>query len=287
MRKKKASSLGMRKQLALTPGYICLIVWFAFTFVMVGWVVLASFSTTKEIFNGEMFRFESGFHPENYVTALVTNNVAEYFFNSLIYTVFACGIVTFVAAPASYALARIPFRGNRLLLNMFVVGMSIPVVMIIIPLYSSIYRMGLTNSRGMLIFLYICLQTPFTVFFLYSFFQSLPTGFEEAAAIDGCTPVKAFWKIMFPLAQPGIVTALIFNVITIWNEYFLAYIMIDNASMKPVAVGLYTMIQSMRYSGDWAAMFAAVVTVFLPTFLLYLFVSDKIIAGITGGGIKG
>lgn len=287
MKKKKLGNSSTRKQLALTPGYICLILWTLFTFVMVGWVVLASFSTTKEIFNGEMFQFKSGFHPENYINALVNNNVAKYFLNSLIYTVVACVVVTFVAAPASYALARIPFRGSRLLLNMFVVGMSVPVVMIIIPLYSTIYRMGLTNKRGMLIFLYICLQTPFTVFFLYSFFQSLPAGFEEAAAIDGCTPVKAFWKIMFPLAQPGIVTALIFNVITIWNEYFLAYIMIDKTALKPVAVGLYTMIQSMKYAGDWAAMFAAVVIVFLPTFLLYLFMSDKIIAGITGGGIKG
>ena len=79
----------------------------------------------------------------------------------------------------------------------------------------------------------------------------------------------------------------IFNFITIWNEYFLAYVLIDDPTLKPVAVGLYTMVQSMKYAGDWSAMFAAVVIVFMPTFLLYLFLSDKIIAGITGGGVKG
>lgn len=277
----------VRKQLRLTPGYLLLIVWCAFTAVMVGWVVLASLSTTKEIFNGSMFRFESGVHFENYKNALFSHNVAKYFLNSVLYTLVSCVGVVLVAAPASYALARIRFRGNRLLLNLFVVGMSVPVVMLILPLYSTLSRLGLTNSRGAIMVLYICMTVPFTVFFLYSFFQSLPGDFEEAAAIDGCGPVRIFWRIMFPLAQPGVVTVVIFNFITIWNEYFLAYVLIDDPALKPVAVGLYTMVQSMKYAGDWAAMFAAVVIVFMPTFLLYLFLSDKIIAGITGGGVKG
>lgn len=277
----------VRKQLRLTPGYLLLIVWCAFTAVMVGWVVLASLSTTKEIFNGSMFRFESGVHFENYKNALFSHNVAKYFLNSVLYTMVSCVGVVLVAAPASYALARIRFRGNRLLLNLFVVGMSVPVVMLILPLYSTLSRLGLTNSRGAIMVLYICMTVPFTVFFLYSFFQSLPGDFEEAAAIDGCGPVRIFWRIMFPLAQPGVVTVVIFNFITIWNEYFLAYVLIDDPALKPVAVGLYTMVQSMKYAGDWAAMFAAVVIVFMPTFLLYLFLSDKIIAGITGGGVKG
>lgn len=284
---KKPSKTEARNQLRLAPGYILLIIWTLFTAVMVGWVVLASFSTTKEIFNGAMFQFESGFHFENYKNALFTHNVAKYFMNSVIYTIASCIGVILIGAPASYALARIRFRGNRGLLNMFVLGMSVPVVMIILPLYSSLSRMGLTNNRLAIVGLYICMTVPFTVFFLYSFFQSLPGDFEEAAAIDGCGQVGTFWRIMFPLAQPGVVTVLIFNFITIWNEYFLAYVLVDDPELKPVAVGLYAMVQSMKYAGDWAAMFAAVVIVFMPTFLLYLFLSDKIIAGITGGGVKG
>lgn len=276
-----------RKHLRLTPGYVLLVVWCAFTAVMVGWVVLASLSTTKEIFNGTMFQFESGLHFENYKNALFSHNVAKYFLNSVLYTILSCAGVVLVGAPASYALARIRFRGNRLLLNLFVVGMSVPVVMLILPLYSALSRMGLTNSRSAITILYIFMTVPFTVFFLYSFFQSLPGDFEEAAAIDGCGPVRIFWRIMFPLAQPGVVTVVIFNFITIWNEYFLAYVLVDDPTLKPVAVGLYTMVQSMKYAGDWSAMFAAVVIVFMPTFLLYLFLSDKIIAGITGGGVKG
>lgn len=284
---KNLFNLKGKKQLALTPAYLLLILWTVFTFIMIGWVVLASFSTTKEIFNGTMLQFESGLNFQNYKNALFSHNVAKYFMNSVIYTCAASIGVILIGAPASYALARARFKGRKLLLNGFVIGMSIPVVMIILPLYSLLSKVGATNNRLTIIFLYICMTVPFTVFFLYSFFQSLPGDFEEAAAIDGCGPIKTFWSIMFPLAQPGIITLLVFNFITIWNEYFISYILIDDAKLKPVAVGLYAMVQSMKYSGDWAAMFAAVVIVFLPTFILYLFLSDRIIAGVTGGGVKG
>ncbi|MEG2403558.1 MAG: carbohydrate ABC transporter permease [Oscillospiraceae bacterium] len=284
---KNISKSELRKQAKLSPGYLLLVIWCLFTVAMVGWVILASFSSTKEIFNGTMLHFESGFNIDNYSRALFSHNVAKYFINSIIYSISACVGVILIGAPASYALARIRFKGNRLLLNLFVIGMSIPMVMIILPLYSTLSKLGLTNSRITIIVLYICMTVPFTVFFLHSFFASLPGDFEEAAAIDGCGPVQTFWRIMFPLAQPGIITVLIFNFITIWNEYFLSYILIDNSELKPVAVGLYAMVQSMKYSGDWSAMFAAVVVVFLPTFIIYLFLSDKIISGITGGGVKG
>ncbi len=92
---------------------------------------------------------------------------------------------------------------------------------------------------------------------------------------------------MFPMAQPGIVTVTIFNFITIWNEFFLALIFANQPHLRPLGVGLYTMIQSLRYTGDWAGMFAAVVIVFVPTLVMFILFSEKIIASVTGGGIKG
>ena len=115
----------------------------------------------------------------------------------------------------------------------------------------------------------------------------MPVSLEDAAYIDGATPVYAFWKIMFPLAQPGIITVAIFNFITIWNEYFMALVFVNDARYKPVASGLQAMIQSMKYVGAWPGLFAAVVIIFLPTFIIYIFLSEKIIAGVTGGAVKG
>ncbi len=270
---------------ALIPGYLVVILWCVFTFVLIGWIIGASFSTTKDIFAGDMFA--SGLHPENYKKALITHKVGVYFINSLIYTLSTCFGVMLVSAPAAYILARYNFKGNKLIQNTFVAALGIPAIMIIMPLFALITRLNWTNSRFLLILLYIAINMPFTVFFMIAFFQNISFSFEEAAAIDGCGPIKTFWIIMLPLAQPGIITVTIFNFITVWNEYFMALIFANKQSLRPVAVGLYSMIQSMRYTGDWAGMFAAVVIVFLPTFLLYIFLSEKIIAGVTSGAIKG
>ena len=110
---------------------------------------------------------------------------------------------------------------------------------------------------------------------------------EEAAAIDGCTPIKTFWRVMFPLAQPGIITVSIFNFLNVWNEYFMSLVFASTDAKRSVGVGLFTIISAMKQNGDYGALFAAVMIVFLPTFLLYLFLSEKIIAGVTGGGVKG
>lgn len=276
--------LNLKKELAMLPGYVMLTLWCLFTFVVIGWIFIASLSTTKEIFTNQML--SSGLHFENYMKALINHNVARYFGNSLIYTTISCIGVILIGTPCAYVFARFDFKGSKLIQNAFISALGIPAIMVILPLFSVIAGMDLTNSRSVLIFLYICMNVPFTIFFLTSFFVNLPSSLEEAASIDGCGPMKTFWTIMFPLAQPGIITVSIFNFITIWNEYFMALIFANNSELRPVAVGLFSMVQSMRYTGDWAGMFAAVIIVFLPTFLLYIFLSEKIIAGVTGGAVK-
>lgn len=279
----KLPSFG-KQSLLRAPGYAVLNIWVLFTAVLVGWIVLASFSTTREIFTNTLLT--TGFHFENYVKAIVNHNVGMYFINSMIYTFAASIGIILIAAPASYILARFRFRGNGLIQNLFVGSLGIPQIMIILPLFFLASLLRMTNSRALLIILYICLNVPFTVFFLLSFFATIPGSFEEAAAMDGCSPVGTFWKIIFPLAQPGLITVGIFNFIVLWNEFFIALIFANTSELRPLAVGLYTMVQSMRYIGDWAGMFAAVIIVFVPTFILYIFLSKRIIAGVTGGAIK-
>ena len=278
-----------KRELRLAPGYLVLILWITFTFVLLGWVLLASFSTTKEIFSNKLLA--SGFHFENYVKAWVNSDVAGIFRNSLIYSIISCSLLIVICSPADYVLARFIFPGNKLIQTGFVSAMGVPVVMIVLPLFGIVASMGILNNvmsnAILLIFLYIGINVPYTTIFLMTFFSNLSRAFEEAAAIDGCPSTKAFWLIMLPMAQPGIITVTIFNFINIWNEYFISLIFANSDKLRPIAVGLYSMINSMKYTGDWAGMFAAVVIVFLPTFLLYIFLSEKIIAGVTGGGVKG
>ncbi len=264
--------------------YLCLGLWLVFTVFLIGWIIAASMSTTNEIFSGNLLK--TGIHLENYTRVLEKHKLGVYFGNSLIYSISGCIGIVLIAAPAAYILARFSFKGKRLISNSFVTALSIPVVMLILPLYKMAVSMHLTGSRWVLIVLYICVNVPFGVYFLTGFFMSLPKALEEAAEIDGCTPDKAFWRVMFPLAQPGVITLVIFNFINIWNEYFMALIFASKTQLRTVSVGLQTIVQSMKYSGDWAGLFAGVVIVFLPTFILYLFLSNKIIAGVTGGAVK-
>lgn len=288
--KKVRDKVNWKKEAKLLPGYIILILWVVFTFVLLGWVFAAGLSTTPDIFQGNTLKFPTGLHFENYVKAWTTSNVSMFFGNSLLYSVVSCVALVLICAPAAYVLSRFTFVGNKIIQTSFVSAMGTPIIMVILPLFGIVASTGILNNlvlnKVVLILLYIGINVPYTTIFLLTFFSNLSRTYEEAAAIDGCPPMKTFWKIMFPMAQSGLVTVTIFNFINIWNEYFLSLIFASSDKLKPVAPGLYGMINSMKYTGDWAGMFAAVIIVFLPTFILYVFLSEKIIGGVTGG-IKG
>lgn len=287
---KTVRSFNWKQEARLLPGYFILIVWVGFTAILLGWVLAASFSTTADIFNGSVLNFSSGLHWENYKKAWVTSDVSVYFANSLLYSFCSCFLLILVCAPYAYVLQRYDFRGRKLIRMALAATMGVPIIMVIIPLYTVIARAGVLkntfSNRIVLIVLFVATKIPYTTTFLTAYFANISSSYEEAAAIDGCHPIKAFWKIVFPLVQGGIVTVTIFNFISIWNEYFLSLLFVNSSSLRPVALGLFSMINGMRYSGDWSGLFASVIIVFLPTFILYLFLSKKIIGGLTGG-VKG
>lgn len=280
------SRINWRKEAKLLPGYIIVVAWVLFTAVVLFWIFAASLSTSREIFSGSVLEFASGFHWENYATAWSTQNVSVFFANSLLYATVSCAGVLLISATAAYVLSRWQFICSRAIRIALVVAMSVPTIMIIMPIYSLVVAWGL-KGRVLLIVLYIMLRVPYTTIYLLDFFSTLSRSYEEAAAIDGCPPIRTFWVIMLPLVQPAVVTVTIFNFLSVWNEFFMALIFTSSESMTPVGVGLLNIVNAMKYTGNYGALFAAVIIVFLPTFLLYVFLSEKIIAGVTGGGVKG
>ena len=251
------------------------------------WMLISSVKSQEEILLLEPTLWPREFHFENYIDAWNANSISTFFMNSLLYAVATMVGAVVISAPAAYVLSRFTFLGNKPIRSGFLIAMSIPNIMIVLPLMSISIQLGINGSRGLLIFLYIGMQIPYTTTFLMTFFQNLSRTYEEAAAIDGCTPMMTFWRIMFPLAQPGIVTVSIFIFMNIWNEYFISLIFASSSDIMPVGPGLKSVLSSMQYTGDWGGLFAAVVIVFLPTLILYVFLSEKIISGVTGGGIKG
>lgn len=278
--------INWKKELRLLPGYLIVCIWVLFTAVMLFWILGASLSTSREINRGEVFQFASGFHWSNYADAWNAQNVSVFFGNSLLYSVISCVGVLAIAAPAAYVLSRWEFVGGKALRIGLVIAMSVPVIMVIMPIYSLSVQWGI-KGRILLVVLYIMLRVPYTTIYLLDFFSTLSRTYEEAAYLDGCSGPNTFLRIMLPLVQPAIITVTIFNFMSVWNEFFMALIFTSSESMAPVGVGLLNIINSMKYTGNLGGMFAAVIIVFLPTFLLYIFMSEKIIAGVTGGGVKG
>ena len=285
--KKNRSNSDARKQLRLLPGHIVVGIWCAFTLIMLLWIVCASLSTAPEIMKGQAMRFKTGLHFDNYVRAWSLNSISTYFMNSLLYGLISMVASVLISAPAAYVLARKVFKGSAAIKNSFVIAMAIPQIMIVMPLFSAAVRSGLSNSKFLLLILYTGMALPYTTTFLTAFFSNQSVVYEEAAAIDGASPMKTFWTIMFPLAQPGLVTVSIFNFMNVWNEYFLSMIFASSQKSMTVGPGLKSVLSAMQYTGDWGGLFAAVVIVFLPTLLIFVCLSRTIINGITAGGIKG
>lgn len=275
----------MKNSAKRIPAYVFVLAWVIFTTVMIGWIFLASFSSTRSIFTGKLI--SEGFTLANFTKAFVHNKALLNIVNSIIYSVPSCILIIIFSAPTAYCLSRFKFKGHGLITKLILICLGIPGIMIVMPLFSIVNTLKMSGSRFTLIILYTATSIPYTTFFLMSFFENISTSFEEAAAIDGCSPVRTFWQIMFPLAQPAVVTVTIFNFISKWNEYFMALIFANKANMRPIGVGLYQTVKSMMNSGDWAGMFASVVIVFLPTLIVYIFLSDRIVKGVTDGGVKG
>ena len=267
------------------PAYLLLGGWSLFTILAISWVALASVKTNRDVFRKP---FEIPLNPqfENYTRVWEKSQVGQSFINSLILVSISVVIVLLVSAPAAYVLSRAKFKGRGFLTTVFIAGIGIPYPLLFIPLFALLAGLNLINTMQGLIIVYVSLSIPFTVYILTGFFGSLPQEIEDAAVIDGCNDLDVFWRVMLPLASPGILTAAIFNFIALWNEFQLALIFIQDPKMRPLSLSLYSLKNAMTYSGDWAGLFAGVVIVIVPTVILFVLLSERMISGITLGSVK-
>ena len=165
----RVSKTGIKKQLRLLPGHLIVGIWCLFTLVMLFWIVAASLSTSPEIMQGKALKFETGLHFENYVRAWSANSISVFFLNSLMYAICAMVGSILISAPAAYVLARFVFKGNLVIKSSFITAMSIPQIMVVLPLFSMATRAHLSGSKILLILLYIGMQIPYATFLLASF----------------------------------------------------------------------------------------------------------------------
>jgi N-acetylglucosamine transport system permease protein len=264
--------------------HLALFGWAVVTALPLLWAVVSSFKTDDEILN-EPWSLPASPQFGNWSRAWTAASIGRYFLNSLIVVGGALALTMLLGSLVAYALARYEFRGNRLLYYTFVAAMFFPVFLALVPLFFVVQKLGLLGTYPGLILVYAAYAVPFTVFFLHSFFRTLPTEIAEAAFLDGCSHLGVF-RVMLPLARPGLVAVGIFNFLGLWNQYLLPLVLNPDPDRYVLAQGLAALSVSQGYRSDWGGLFAGLTIAMLPVLVAYVAFQRHIRAGMTAGAVK-
>ena len=275
--------------------YVALITLAVTIIIPVAWVFMASIKENSE-FYGNPWAMPAGFYIQNFADAWGKARMGEYMFNSVVVTALALVILLVVALPAAYVLSRFEFK---FLNAAFMGGLFINVNYIVVPIFLMLVDGDklLKNSFGggfflnnivVLAVVYASTALPFTIYLLSGYFATLAHDYEEAAYIDGAGYGTTMLKIIFPMAQPSIITVILFNFLSFWNEYIIAMTLLsDPKGSKTLPVGLMQLTQAQQSAAQYGQLYAGLVLVMLPTLILYICVQKKLTQGMTLGGLKG
>lgn len=272
--------------------YIVLILFALSIIIPVGWVFLASLKENAEFYQNP-WSLPAGLYFENFARAWREAHMGEYFLNSVIVTAMALGILLVVALPAAYVLARYRFGGRRLIRTLLMGGLFINVSYIVVPIFLMLVDAGnligspiFLNNRFVLALVYASTALPFTIYLLSSYFQTLPKEYEEAAYVDGSGYMQTMIRVMIPMARPSVITVILFNFLSFWNEYIIALTLMTRDQAKTLPVGLMNLMKAQNAAAQYGQMYAGLVMVMLPTLILYILVQKKLTQGMNVGGLK-
>jgi arabinogalactan oligomer/maltooligosaccharide transport system permease protein len=206
-------------------------------------------------------------------------------FNSLVITSGTAAVGLLIAATSAYAFARYKFPGRGAGLTLLLATQLIPAAMLLVPLYILAVQLDIRNSYvGMVIALSVT-SVPFSIWILRGYYETVPIELEEAAQIDGCTKLEAFWRILLPLSTPALAIVFLFNFLAAWNDFFLARILLSKEELLTWTLGLQRFQQ--QFQTQWNDLAAASIMISIPVVALFLYSSKWLVSGVTAGGVKG
>ena len=272
--------LATRILLYFVVAFICLVILYPY-FVM----LVTSLKTRGEIFDPNGALMPAAPVWTNFVDIWKLAPMAKYLLNSIIIASGSTLIAMVCGIPAAYALARMKFKGQTAFLGFIIVSQMFAPVVLLIGIYKVIKMLSLTNTLLGLIFVNAAFNQAFTIWLLRGTFMSISAEMEQAATIDGCNRVQAMFKILLPVAAPGIVTTLIFIFINAWNEFTVALCLMSTDTLKPMTVGInifngYNLI-------EWQYLFASSIVAIIPVVILFMSIEKNLTSGLTAGGVKG
>ena len=248
------------------------------------WLVLASLKTNAELLNNP-FTLPEVFQFKNYSNAIQEAGLGRLIINSLVISTSATFLNILFSSMCAFAIARHTFWGNNVLFLMITAGILVPLNALIIPYFAIINFLNLYDTRIGLIIVYCAVGLPVSTFILTEFFKSIPKEIEEASYLDGCNFAARYFKIMLPLALPGLATAGTFQFILCWNEFIYAMLLTSSTDIRTIQFGISYFTN--QFFSDYVGMFAAVVISIIPSITVFVLFQEKVINGLTAGSVKG
>lgn len=222
---------------------------------------------------------------ESFQHVLFETDLLLWLFNSFVITVGSAFVGLLIAATSAYAFARFKFPGRGLGLTLLLTTQLIPAAMLLVPLYILAVQLELRNSFiGMVIAMSVT-SVPFSIWILRGYFETVPIELEEAARIDGCSKLEAYWRILLPLSTPALAIVFLFNFLAAWNDFFLPRILISDEKLLTWTLGLQRF--QAQFQTQWNDLAAASIFISVPVVALFLYSSKWLISGVTAGGVKG
>jgi multiple sugar transport system permease protein len=254
-------------------------------FFPAAWILLTSFKPQLELVRKPITYWPRDFTLDNYVQVFREQPFGTYLLNSLVVAVLSTLLTLVVSTCAAYAIARLRLRHRDLILSAIIASSTFPLVTLLVPIFETMRAIGLLNTYPALVLPYVVLSLPVCTLVLVSFFQSIPRDLENAAMIDGATRLGALWHVVLPLAAPGVFTAGILAFVNSWDEFLLALSLNSAARMRTLPVGIAL------YQGEvtfpWHISAAARVLAIVPIAVLIALVQERVVGGLTAGGMKG
>jgi multiple sugar transport system permease protein len=276
-------ALGGRLQLGLSYGFlVMLLVLVLFPFY---WMLITSFKTEEQMRSLVSMFWPSPFVLENYLQLLSRTEFVSWYGNSVVVAVSSTVAATAIGTIGAYALARLRFLGRGFMASATLITYLVPPSILFIPLYAQIKNMGMANSLAGLIAAYPSFTVPFVTWLLMGYFESIPEELEEAAMIDGATRFGAFYRIVLPLAAPGVLAASLYAFTQAWNEFLYALVFITDGRLRTLPVGLASFITGDVYG--WGFLMSGAVLTTLPVIAAYIYLQKYMVEGLTAGSVKG
>ncbi|MBE5908064.1 MAG: carbohydrate ABC transporter permease [Lachnospiraceae bacterium] len=251
------------------------------------WTFITSLKTEQEIFQIPPTWYPHVLNTKSYAAQIENGdfNMFVSFFNSFVISMGAMLIAVVLAVPASYAIARYKFKGRKFMLLFFLVSQMLPVSVLLTPMFIMFKGMHVYNTWISAILADATIGIPFSVLILKNYFASIPPALEEAAYIDGCTRLSAFFRILVPVAKPGVIVCAVFSFLYAWGDLAYGMTFILDQKKRPITAGIFNFMG--QYGTKWSYLTAFAIVAIIPVVLIFIFMQKHIISGMTNGAVKG